>query len=123
VAPPPIHTRDELLGSTIRELDSLCLSMACGGCPKRVALPCRMLARRAGALRLRDVLPRLRCETCGGRPPRVLVVSYPAGPPQYPDTWQVEVYRTAEGESYPAALFFAGAPFLEGSRPFEGRRG
>ncbi len=45
-----------------------------GCCPRSVTYPLALLARRLGGhWRLGEVLPRLRCSACGGRPTRLVL--------------------------------------------------
>jgi hypothetical protein len=40
-------------------------------------IPFKLLAKTRGQMKLRDILPRLRCEGCGDRPARALVADDP----------------------------------------------
>ncbi len=82
------RSRQELLSAPLGELEGLWLSLGCG-CGRTVAAPFRLLAQGRRGVRLVDILPRLRCEQCKGRPARASVKSFPAAGAQYPDTWEV----------------------------------
>jgi hypothetical protein len=84
------RTREEYPEVRLADLAGHWLAIHCGGCGRPVYYPCQLLAKKHGAgLRVADVLPRLRCEHCKARPSRVLMTNFPAGGPQYSDTWGV----------------------------------
>jgi hypothetical protein len=70
--------REQLLDAQVQALVGRWLGIWCvPPCPHLSYIPFKLLARTRGRMKLRDVLPRLRCEGCGGRPARALVVDDP----------------------------------------------
>jgi hypothetical protein len=70
--------REQLLDAQVRDLVGRWLGVWCvPPCPHLAYIPFKLLARTRGHMKLRDVLPRLRCEGCGGRPARASVVDDP----------------------------------------------
>lgn len=70
--------RAQALDTQVRDLVGRWLGVSCvPPCPHLAYLPFKLLARTRGHMKLRDVLPRLRCEGCGGRPARALLVDDP----------------------------------------------
>lgn len=66
------------LDCRLADLNGFWLQTRCG-CSRSVAYPFRLMARQLGGEHLlRDVLPRLRCQVCGGRPVSVVLVDDPA---------------------------------------------
>lgn len=74
-------------------LPSLALALTCGdGCPAVLThYPLRMFTKRYGAITLAELVPRLRCKRCNGRPVRVELIGDQAGDGQGgpPRTWKV----------------------------------
>jgi hypothetical protein len=67
-------SRAAVLDATLGELAGYWLGIQCGGCGSLVYYPCKLMGRERGAgLRVREVLPRLRCRPCRDKPSRVLV--------------------------------------------------
>jgi len=74
--PPP---RDHLLDACLQDLRGWWLGVRCEPprCHRVAYLPFKLLSRTRGRSRLRDILPKLKCEGCGGRPAHVWVVDHP----------------------------------------------
>jgi len=71
-------TREQLLDAQVQDLVGRWLGVSCvPPCAHLSYIPFKLLARSRGRMKLRDVLPRLRCEGCGGRPARAAVVDDP----------------------------------------------
>jgi hypothetical protein len=71
--PPPQF----LLNATLADLSDAWLRLDC--CQGITYVPIRLLAGASRVGRLRDVLPRMRCKVCRGRPKRAALVESPAG--------------------------------------------
>jgi hypothetical protein len=90
----PKRTREEYLAAPVAELTNLWLVVQCSGCPVLTKPPLKLMASQRPqlrAVRLSELLPRLKCTRCGARPSRVSITNFPAGPPQYADTWVLEL--------------------------------
>jgi hypothetical protein len=73
-----IPTRDTLLTSKLSELPEIWLQPACQSCGRQVNVPCVVLALKHGrGARLADVLAKLRCSMCSGKPSRVKAADAP----------------------------------------------
>jgi hypothetical protein len=66
-----------------------------GCCRRIVFVPLPLLAEKHGAgVLLRDVLPRLRCQECGGKPAVMALVERADGGPRRagsPDGWRIDL--------------------------------
>ncbi|MDP9151978.1 MAG: hypothetical protein M3O36_18805 [Myxococcota bacterium] len=84
-------SRPDCLSSQLSELTEYWLDIRCS-CGLSVYYPCRLMAKeRGGALRLSDVLPRLRCRHCKARPERVLVTDDPSGGSPVAVAWKLVI--------------------------------
>lgn len=74
----PCELPDDPAASSLRDLSGWWLDIRCR-CERATAYPLRLMAaEQPHNPRICDVLPRLRCRSCGGRPARVQLVDNPA---------------------------------------------
>jgi hypothetical protein len=79
------------LGKRLDALEPCWLEVHCSCQIAYLPLPL-MAKNHGGGLLLGDVLPRLRCSKCGGRPKFMALIERPE-PPRAgaPDTWRIEL--------------------------------
>ena len=86
-------SRDALLDARLSDLTGYWLEIRCGRrCGSSVFYPCKLMAKeRGGALRVRDMIERLRCKQCRGTPAHVLITGDPTGGTQggNQEAWKV----------------------------------
>lgn len=71
-------TREQLLDAQVQDLVGRWLGVWCAPpCTRLTYVPFKLIAKTRGRMKLRDILTRLRCEGCGGRPARASVVDHP----------------------------------------------
>lgn len=86
---PEPRSSDEFTAARLAELPGHWLRLECG-CGAVVHYPCPLLAKERGPeLRVGDVLGRLCCRQCKGRPARVAMTNDPTGGAQ--GLWRVEI--------------------------------
>jgi len=81
-----MHPPDFLLDHRLSDWPGCCLEVRCPCSPRITIMPVRLLTIRHGDRLFRDVLTRLRCSACKGRPSPVYLVAgqnrtFQYGPP------------------------------------------
>lgn len=83
--------RAEALAAPLSELAEHWIGLACT-CKRHVRYPCKLLAKKVGAaVRLADIVRRMRCEHCRARPTRVYLTDDPTGGIQGEKAWEVAI--------------------------------
>ena len=98
----PPKSRDALLEAQVTELRAYWIGLRCEPpCTRLTHLPMKLvLAKCDGRLRLRDVIARLRCEHCRGRPAHAWLTDYPVDDSGYGGrvaNWSVELAGHGSG--------------------------